>query len=163
MCFWIGFRFAWSHHRHLINRPSTPLKTLAQQRLLYGGCQWVQIIALNLNFPLKFIRVISSCWIKHEKESKKIRRILGLRFLTPINSHPLEAFNGFTDAHGQCNQIPTAFGNVLSVYLEKFRIFCGKKWLLGKYSLSWMAKYSTNHLVTKQINLNLSQMYTGLI
>ena len=74
MCFWIGFRFAWSHHRHLINRPSTPLKTLAQQLLLYGGCQWVQIIALNLNFPLKFIRVISSCWIKHEKESKKIRR-----------------------------------------------------------------------------------------
>ena len=61
-------------HRHLINRPSTPLKTLAQQLLLYGGCQWVQIIALNLNFPLKFIRIISSCWIKNEKESTKIRR-----------------------------------------------------------------------------------------
>lgn len=26
-------------HRYLINRQSTPLKTLAQQRLLYGGCQ----------------------------------------------------------------------------------------------------------------------------
>ena len=61
-------------HRHLISRPSTPLKTLAQQHLLYGRCQWVQIIALNLNFPLKFIRDISSCWIKHEKESKKIGR-----------------------------------------------------------------------------------------
>ena len=47
---------------------------LAQQLLLYGDCQWVQIIALNLNFPLKFIRIISSCWIKHEKESKKIGR-----------------------------------------------------------------------------------------
>ena len=45
---------------------------LAQQLLLYGGCQWVQIIALNLNFPLKFIRIISSRWIKDEKESKKI-------------------------------------------------------------------------------------------
>ena len=64
----------YSTHRHLINRPSTPLKTLAQQHLLYGRCQWVQIIALNLNFPLKFIRDISSCWIKHEKESKKIGR-----------------------------------------------------------------------------------------
>ena len=68
---WLLFRL---DHRHLINRLSTPLKTLAQQLLLYGRCQWVQIIALNLNFPLKFIRDISSCWIKHEKESKKIGR-----------------------------------------------------------------------------------------
>ena len=44
---------------------------LAQQLLLYGGCQCAQIIALNLNFPLKFMRLISSIQIKHEKESKK--------------------------------------------------------------------------------------------
>ena len=48
-----------------------PLKMLAQQLLLYGGCQCAQIIALNLNFPLKFMRLISSIQIKHEKESKK--------------------------------------------------------------------------------------------
>ena len=71
---WLFFPIG-ATHRHLINRPSMPMKMLAQQRLLYGGCQWVQIIALNLNFPLKFIRVISSCWIKHEKESKKIGRV----------------------------------------------------------------------------------------
>ena len=47
---------------------------LAQQLLLNGSCQWVQIIALNLNFPLKFLRLISSLWIKHEKESEKIGR-----------------------------------------------------------------------------------------
>ena len=47
---------------------------LAQRLLLYGSCQWVQIIVLNLNFQLTFKRLINSLWIKHEKESKNIGR-----------------------------------------------------------------------------------------